>query len=136
MLLKKTSTKLEEAIFATIKDCLNLEKRIKEKKLDIEKGDKHPFLLSLFGYDFLLKTKIGQSLQTTFGTLYEDICLEIALYLENKCENQKKIYSYLDEEIILYLDRLENINYIPNRKKEISDIRSICKKNFTSTKIK
>jgi len=43
----------------------------------------------------------------------------------------KKIYGYIDEEIILYLDRLENINYIPNRKKEISDIRSICKKNFT-----
>ena len=44
------SAKLEESIADKIKDCLNLEKRIKEKKLDIEKGDKHPFLLSLFGY--------------------------------------------------------------------------------------
>ena len=136
MLLMKTSEKLEEAISSKIKVCLNLEKRIKEKKLDIEKGDKHPFLLSLFGYEFLLKTKIGQSLQTTFGTLYENICYEVALYFGNKCEKQKKIYGYIDDEIILYLDRLENINYIPNRKKEISDIRSICKKQFHINKNK
>tara|TARA_B100000212_G_scaffold330154_1_gene296139 strand:+ start:339 stop:638 length:300 start_codon:yes stop_codon:yes gene_type:complete len=87
----KTSVKLEEAISAKIKDCLNLDKRIKEKKLHIEKGDKYPILLSLFGYEFLLKTKIGQSLKKTFGTLYEDICLEGALYFGNKCEKQKKI---------------------------------------------
>jgi len=37
MLLIKTSAKLEEAISAKIKDYLNLEKRIKEKNLDIEK---------------------------------------------------------------------------------------------------
>ena len=112
----KTSAKLKEAISAKIKDCLNLEKRIKENKLDIEKGDKHP-LLSFFGYKFLLKTQIGQSMQTIFGTLYEDFCIEVALYFRNKCEKQKKTYGYIDEEIILYLDRLENINYIPNRKK-------------------
>ena len=94
MLLMKTSAKLEEEISAKIKDCLNLEKRIKEKKLDIEKGDKHPFLLSLFGYEFLLKTKIGQSLQTTFGTLYENICYEVALYFGNKCKNKKNLRLY------------------------------------------
>ena len=48
MLLMKTSAKLEEAISSKIKVCLNLEKRIKEKKLDIEKGDKHPFLAKSF----------------------------------------------------------------------------------------
>ena len=107
-----------------------LRKKNQRKKLDIEKGDKHPFLLSLFGYEFLLKTKIGQSLQTTFGTLYENICEEVAHNFGNKCEKQKKIYGFIDEEIILYLDRLDNISYIPNRTREISDIRNICKKKF------
>ena len=66
----------------------------------------------------------------------QNICYEVALYFGNKCEKQKKIYGYIDDEIILYLDRLENINYIPNRKKEISDIRSICKKQFHINKNK
>ena len=90
----------------------------------------------MFGYEFLLTTKIGQSLQTTFGTLYENICYEVALNFGNKCEKQKKIYGFIDEEITMYLERLENINYIPNRTKEISDIRIICKRKFLINKDK
>ena len=75
-------------------------------------------------------------MQTTFGTLYENICYEVALNFGNKCEKQKKIYGFIDKEIVLYLDKLENINYIPNRTKEIADIRSICKKKFLINKDK
>tara|TARA_B100000212_G_scaffold330154_1_gene296140 strand:+ start:629 stop:1147 length:519 start_codon:yes stop_codon:yes gene_type:complete len=36
----------------------------------------------------------------------------------------------------LYLDRLENINYISNRKKAIADIRNLCRKKFYVNKDK
>ena len=131
------SHEMEIEISEKIKSCLKLDSRIQEKKLDIEKGDKHPFLLSLCGYEFLLTTKVGQSLQTTFGqSLYETICCELAKTFGNACQKQKKIYGYIDNEITLYLNKLDNIEYVPNRFKEIEDIRNICKSKFRQNKDK
>tara|TARA_Y100001968_G_scaffold278838_1_gene274417 strand:+ start:6596 stop:7396 length:801 start_codon:yes stop_codon:yes gene_type:complete len=131
------SDDIKKEITKKIKSCLKLESRIQEKKLDIQKGDKHPFLLSLCGSEFLLTTKVGQSLQTTFGqSLYETLCCDLAIAFGNSCEKQKKIYGYIDDEITLYLNKLENIEYKPNREREIQDIRDICKSKFFENKDK
>ena len=72
-----------------------------------------------------MTTKVGQSLQTTFGqSLYETICCDLAITLGNSCEKQKKIYGYIDDEIVLYLNKLEDIEYVPNREREIQNIIS------------
>ena len=131
------SDEIKMEISKKIKNCLKLKARIQEKKLDIQKGDKHPFLQNLCGYEFLLTTKVGQSLQTTFGqSLYETICCDLAITFGNSCEKQKKIYGYIDDEIVLYLNKLEDIEYIPNREREIQEIRDICKSKFFENKDK
>ncbi len=38
------SDEIKMEISKKIKNCLKLKARIQEKKLDIQKGDKHPFL--------------------------------------------------------------------------------------------
>jgi len=113
-----------------IKDILKLDTRISEKRSEMLSGDTSPFLISLVGEKATLSTKVVQSLQTTMGmSFYEQTCKILGEQSGYKVENQKKVYGSLSKEVEEYLKILQDINYQPNRAKELEDIREICRKN-------
>ena len=122
--------KQNETIKNKVKTILDLDNRIKEKRKDIEQGDTSPFLKALFGENRTLFVKVGQSIQTTMGmSFYEQTCKILGEQIGYKVELQKKILGFIPEEVEEYLQKLNRINYVPNREKEFIDIRSLCRKN-------
>lgn len=113
-----------------VKTILNLDDRIIEKRKDIEEGDTSPFLKSLFGDKRTLFVKVGQSIQTTMGmSFYEQTCKILGEQIGYKVELQKKVLGFLPKTVEDYLNKLDNISYIPNKEKELKDIIALCKKN-------
>ena len=113
-----------------VKTILNLDDRIIEKRKDIEEGDTSPFLKSLFGDKRTLFVKVGQSIQTTMGmSFYEQTCKILGEQIGCKVELQKKVLGFLPKTVEDYLNKLDNISYIPNKEKELKDIIALCKKN-------
>ena len=122
---------LKQELKNRIKDILKLEKRIDDQRLAMLEGDTSPFLKCLLGNRTTLTVKIVQSLQTTLGmSFYEQACEILGKQFGYKVETQKKIKGELCQEVNQYLTKLDRIDYEPDRKKELDDIRAISKNIF------
>ena len=112
----------------SIKNILNLEARIQEKSNDITEGDTSPFLISLLGKRNTLLVKVGQSIQTTMGmSFYEQTCKLIGENVGYKVELQKKCLGVMSADVESYLTKLNRMDYIPDRIKELNDIKLISR---------
>lgn len=120
---------INEQIKERVKSILKLEKRIQEKNEDIESGDNHVFLMNLFGKDAILLAKVVKSLETSLGmSFYEQVTKLIGESIGYEVETQEKLYGFLNKKIEdKVLKPLEKMDYEPNRKKEIKEIRKISK---------
>ena len=113
----------------SIKGMLDLQGRISEKSGDIETGDTSPFLIHLLGKRNTLLVKVGQSIQTTIGmSFYEQACKLIGENAGYTVELQKKCLGSISKEVEQYLTKLNKIDYVPNRHRELEEIRGLSKK--------
>ena len=72
--------------------------------------------------------KVGQSIQTSMGmSFYEQTCKLIGESIGFKVELQKKCLGVISKEVAQYLTKLEKIDYVPNRMRELEDIRDLSR---------
>jgi len=116
---------LNKIIEERLSSILKLENRIEEKYQDILNGDVSPFFLSLLGIDLTLYTKVGQSLQTTFGmSFYEQVCKILGENNGYEVRLQHKVLGEVNQKVQNYLTQtLDNSNYVPNRLEELKNIK-------------
>lgn len=111
---------------------LKLESKVQENSVAIANGDVSPFLLSLLGVKTSLLVKFGQSLQTTMGMMfYEQTCKLLAEEVGFSAKLQKKCLGFLTPEVEQYLNSLNSITYVPNRKQELETIRTLYRKSVS-----
>ncbi len=123
-LRKKQKLKIKKSIA----DLLKIENRISKNKKDMSNGDTSPFLINLLGEKNTLLTKVSQSLQTTIGMkFYEQTCKVLGENVGYTVELQKKCEGFISDEVIQYLATLHSVSYKPDRKKEIEEVRKLCR---------
>lgn len=121
------SKKQKKDILERINQILKLDCKIFEKRKDISNGDTSPFLISLLGESRTLMVKVGQSLQTTMGmSFYEQTSKLLGEEVGYKVELQKKVLGFISKEVAEFLQKLNSIDYIPNRDNELAEIRRLC----------
>jgi hypothetical protein len=121
------SSQQQQDISERIRQILKLDSKIIEKRKDIINGDTSPFLTSLLGENRTLMVKVGQSLQTTMGmSFYEQTSQLLGEEAGYKVELQKKVLGFISKDVIGFLQKLNSINYSPNRIDELTEIRRLC----------
>lgn len=115
------------------RNIIKINKRVTEKKQDMDNGDTNLFFRNLFGDDLVLVTKVMQSLQTSFGmSFYEQACKILGEHVGYEVKTQYILKGNIDESVSSYIERtLNNYQYIPNRVQEQSVIESLSVLNHT-----
>lgn len=113
-------------IKSRVKEILQLDSKVSDLKKAMDQGDVSPFLIELFGKSTSLKIKLGQSIQTTMGmSFYEQTCQTLGESVGYTIELQEKVKGFISEDVNRYLTMCDDVNYKPNRTKELSDLKSI-----------
>ena len=106
------------------RQILDINKKKKKKRADIESGDTNLFFRNMFGDNYVLITKVMQSLQTTFGmAFYEQACAILGQHVGYEVRNQFILTGNISIPVSSYIERLlNNYNYIPNRTHELAEL--------------
>ena len=96
-----------------LREIININDRVSDKKADIEKGDVSPFMLALTGFELTLQTKVVQFLQTTMGmSFYEQVAKIIGEATGYKVELQKKVMGHMFDDVEGYINQVsEKMGY-------------------------
>jgi len=119
-------TNTKNIIKSRVKEILKLDSKISELKKAMDEGDVSPFLVQLFGKSTSLKIKLGQSIQTTMGmSFYEQTCQTLGESVGYTVKLQEKVKGFISDEVKQYLTMCDDVNYKPNRKQELLDLKKI-----------